>query len=874
MAFKNPLHAESELQNAVVAVRPPGVSGWLCSMSRGIPWIAMGVAFAMMYRQVRAAEPYTVDEHTLHLWHLDEGAPPFADSGLSPKPLLGLLNGAAAGVPSLPGMVSAVSFNHHTGGNPLTADYAGALLHAMPKSADGPEDDVTPPFPIAGSEGAFTIEALVRFEVLPTDAPGVANDIVSMDGEGDTRVFNFRIEKPGFLSFIPFSGHTVRGGGLAAIPLTGPNAINTEDWFHVAVSYDGNEGTPGNLKLYWTKVAPGLKSACLLGSGTLASDLSTNLGDFVIGNTGRTIYGHRECNPFPGVIDEVRISGIAREPADFFFVSPEARNLAAGKKGRDVSKPQDFQLRLNRVLVDGVPQTIPNSGPLTIRPGLHRIDVDYGFPPGTPVETLAVNCLLGGFEDSWRPAARGMVLICETLDVGGEVVSSVSFPAVGQSQGWEGDPNESRLGARLEPLFVPSGAKSLRITLSSGAPDSTGQFIIGNLSVNLASQPAGSLWPNGDFNEGVLLDTMSGVPTGWKRAGDDPAIARVVQRNEGKALGLVDGNQEASASWTAVAALPSLPAGGATVLLSWKESYNVIGGNSYRATYQNVPPGEYKFRAIAVTGKPKPGAADMELAVTVRRPIWEMPWFSPAAAAVLMGLTGLVILQAYRRRSLVRLSKLRLQHTLERDRTRIAMDLHDDLGTRVSSLIMSVSLLDRDYERDSEAARRHLLRLGSSSRELVGAMEELVWAVDPANDSLDQLASHLTGLAQEMFRDTGVRLRIDVPTGFPPGQLRSDFRHHFSLAVKESLHNVLKHAGPCALHFEIRTDAGEVIAIVRDDGRGFDAARPAEGNGLLNLHSRLAELGGSCHVESTPGRGTVVTLCCPVRNLSNTKIER
>jgi hypothetical protein len=154
--------------------------------------------------RLAAMSPYEVDAHTLHLWHLDENGPPFADSGISPKPLLGLLNGAKAGYESMPGMGRAVSFNHSAGGRRNSNYFKGALLMAQPKSVDGPEDNVTAPFPVMGEDGAFTMEALIKFERLPTDSPGVSPTIISMDSEDENRVFNFRIEKPGFLSFRNF----------------------------------------------------------------------------------------------------------------------------------------------------------------------------------------------------------------------------------------------------------------------------------------------------------------------------------------------------------------------------------------------------------------------------------------------------------------------------------------------------------------------------------------------------------------------------------------------------------------------------------------------------------------------------------------------
>ena len=179
------------------------------------------------------------------------------------------------------------------------------------------------------------------------------------------------------------------------------------------------------------------------------------------------------------------------------------------------------------------------------------------------------------------------------------------------------------------------------------------------------------------------------------------------------------------------------------------------------------------FGAIAVTGKPQPAGTHLELPILVRQSFWETPWFWPVAASLAVGLVALVVLQTFRRRALARLSKLKLQHTLERDRTRIARDLHDDLGTRVSSLMMGSSLVQRDFDRDPAAARRHLTRMSASARELVTAMDELVWAVDPANDTLDRLASHLAGMAQEMFRDSEIRVRISVPIELPATPLRS-----------------------------------------------------------------------------------------------------
>ena len=117
-------------------------------------------------------------------------------------------------------------------------------------------------------------------------------------------------------------------------------------------------------------------------------------------------------------------------------------------------------------------------------------------------------------------------------------------------------------------------------------------------------------------------------------------------------------------------------------------------------------------------------------------------------------------------------------------------------------------------------------------------------------------------MAQEIFRDSPVRLRIDIPDDLPAVLLRSDFRHHFALGVKEALHNVLKHAGPCDAVFRLAVEDGALLAEIADHGAGFDPASPREGNGLHNLATRFAELGGTCVIESAPGKGARALFRC------------
>jgi signal transduction histidine kinase len=802
--------------------------------------------------------PYEADEATLHLWHLDEAGPPFKDDGVSPTPLLGLLNGATAGKAPFSGFGAAVSFNPSAGGSsPLSG---GPILLAKPELDQGPGDNVDGPFPIAGADGAFTFEALVKLDTLPGDAPGLALDIVSMDDESTTnRVFIFRIEKPGFLSFLPIFGNAVRGGGLATIPTSGPHAINTTDWFHAAVAYDGRETAVNNLKLYWTRLGAGNEAANLIGRGTLTADLSRRLGDFAIGNSGAS-----PSEFFPGLIDEVRISGVARAPHEFCFVSEEVRFREDEMSRRQPPRQAALEMMLQQVLVGEQPVALPAAGgPLVLGSGLHRLDFDFSFVPGVTADPLAVRCRLEGLGEEWAPSARGMTMEWDMLDGSGDLLARRVFPVTGSSREWEIDAISSPLMRRTEPLFVPEPTRKIRVSLTSGTPDTTGSWVIDDLVLARSSAPETNLWEDGQFKQGERMNQIGGVPLHWERRGTEPAIARVMQLGGTVALGLVDAEQGHSAMWTSIRELGVKPAkGGETFLLGWSEAYNVIPGASLRATYMNVPPGEYVFRAIAVGAEEPPATTHLAFPLRVEQPFWKHGWFLPLAVAAGVLAAGLLLFAAYRRRSRHRLSAIKLQHAVERDRARIARDLHDDLGTRVTVLNLAASFLRRAIGGDPEKTRRQVARLESAARDLVHAMDGLVWAVNPANDTLDHLATHLSAVAQEIFRDSPVKLRIAIPDDLPAVMLRSDFRHHFALGVKEALHNVLKHAGPCDVWFRLAAEEGALVVEVADNGAGFDPAAPREGNGLHNLAARFEELGGTCVIQSAPGKGARAVFRC------------
>jgi hypothetical protein len=260
-------------------------------------------------------QPYLPDSHTLQLWHLDEAAPPFANAANPAHPLSGLHHGALASQAAAPGFGSSVNFNTGTGTNRGILTYAPTLATSV--AAETP-----PSFAYHGPDGAFTIEALLRFNSLPGNWTS-AGQIVAMDGDGtgtEDRVFQFRVNPSGGVAVLQFVKMADLTESIAApVPVDGNHTVNTTDWFHVAVTYNGNAGAPDNTRFYWTRLAPGVDRAHQIGTGSLAAefDSTTMQGDFSIGNDARATNGSSEV--FIGLIDEVRISAIARAADDFLF---------------------------------------------------------------------------------------------------------------------------------------------------------------------------------------------------------------------------------------------------------------------------------------------------------------------------------------------------------------------------------------------------------------------------------------------------------------------------------------------------------------------------------------------------------------------------
>ena len=287
-------------------------------------------------------------------------------------------------------------------------------------------------------------------------------------------------------------------------------------------------------------------------------------------------------------------------------------------------------------------------------------------------------------------------------------------------------------------------------------------------------------------------------------------------------------------------------------------------GYQRTVAYGPLAPGPYLLRVLASSGGGLWSETGASLAFRVPPFFWQTMTFKVAMAFGAFLLTGLAVALGITRRHRIEVQKLRAQHELDRERARIAQDLHDDLGTNLTQISLLSGLADRETARDELKSLNQQIR--QSARAMVSALDEIVWAVNPRNDSVAELINYLANFADEFFRASSISCRLDIPARLPAGALSSEMRHHLYLVFKESVNNVVRHSNATQAWITVTLEPGEVVISVKDNGPGFDASAPGfkPGDGLLNMRSRMEQVGGRADIQSSPGQGTVVVIHLPL----------
>jgi signal transduction histidine kinase/ligand-binding sensor domain-containing protein len=268
-----------------------------------------------------------------------------------------------------------------------------------------------------------------------------------------------------------------------------------------------------------------------------------------------------------------------------------------------------------------------------------------------------------------------------------------------------------------------------------------------------------------------------------------------------------------------------------------------------------LSPRAYRFDVRALDGEgsmSEPASMDFR----IRPPFWQRGWFLATSAIVLAG-----VIAALHRARVAGLLEL------ERVRTRIATDLHDDVGTSLSQIAVLSQFASRQAARGGDEVKGSLARITELSGSVVDAMSDVVWSINPARDRMSDLVHRMRRFAVDLFSDTEVALTLDLPADDADESLSPEVRRQVFLVFKEALRNAARYAKASAVSVSFRRDRDGLVLLIADDGRGIgsSAGSPSStGLGLENMVRRASAIGGAVEIGPGSSGGTLVRLRIPV----------
>ncbi len=274
--------------------------------------------------------------------------------------------------------------------------------------------------------------------------------------------------------------------------------------------------------------------------------------------------------------------------------------------------------------------------------------------------------------------------------------------------------------------------------------------------------------------------------------------------------------------------------------------------------YAALEAGTYRFLVKAINSDGLESAAPAEVDFTVLPPFWRRWWFEGLAMLVLVSI--MYLLHSYRVSQVV---------SLERMRTTIATDLHDDIGASLTQIAILSEVARAGVSREDRLPQESLQRVAALARELVDSMSDIVWSIRAAPDGLDSLVRRMREFALDLLVSQGIDFELRTPQPGESVHLSLEARRHVFLMFKECIHNVSRHSGCKTVKAEIKIVERGIEFTVEDDGRGMNGLENppgwSGGNGIPGMRRRAETLGGTIQIVSQPGEGCTVSIRLPVR---------
>ena len=299
-------------------------------------------------------------------------------------------------------------------------------------------------------------------------------------------------------------------------------------------------------------------------------------------------------------------------------------------------------------------------------------------------------------------------------------------------------------------------------------------------------------------------------------------------------------------------------------LLEGIEKDWVFVGTRRQAFFTHLPHGSYTFKVIAFTPDGTESKSAARITFTIHPYFWQTIWFQILSAAAIVGFITIYLLLYFKRKYKRKVQIIEAESALERERMRISKDMHDELGASLTKISLMSDLAKRNLQ-DPEQLKNDLNGISSASRSVASTMDEIVWAVNPKNDTLEKTIYYIAQFIEDFLSSTEIEYNFEIPDKIPDLFVHAELRHNLFMILKEAVNNIVKHSCANNVNLKIGTDGSSINLQLADDGKGIDLQNVDEfSNGLRNMKKRVEDFNGTFAIANRDKSGTEIKIYLPL----------
>ena len=524
---------------------------------------------------------------------------------------------------------------------------------------------------------------------------------------------------------------------------------------------------------------------------------------------------------------------------------------------------------IRAIEVDGIARALPSASRVVVPEAFDRVGFWLSTGAGAEPAAKRLRYRLEGADSGWRDPVSEMTVTLETRLDGESVVDSTRQAVRGESPGWAGNPATAPWASHSMELLATEAASLVRITLSSadskGNTNTLGFLAADRIQIRLErpGQPPRTI--NVPQDTGDQLERPLGTPDAWTRLGDSQGIARILWRSEPEnrpVLLLDDRNLKGSASWSSKP-VPLEVQPGDRLILEWRTAHSVgAGGECITSPYSRLAPGKYTLRVAATDTRGTPTGEETALPLLIQPPLVKRVSFWLPIAGLVSGVLAWVLRRRLQTFFRSRRAPSGTAQIPAQKQTPTMRGIQDELGAALTQVAILSSLAERAPATAGATDPLAAKPLGSSPGD-PRSVEELAWAMNPVNNTLEHFVEYLCEFANASLNAAGIRFLLEAPAILPDARLNANERHQLFLAAKEALRNAIRIGGATEVRLRIQVVGSQLRLQIEDNGPGLP--RQSLDSDADTMESRMDRVGGSFSRLNRPGTGSCVELSLGVR---------